>query len=68
MADWRDRASCRGMDPDMWFSTERSWRTRRAIRVCASCPVRVECRRFADEHARYGGYPLIGVWGGEWRG
>ena len=67
MSGWRDLASCRDMDPDLWFSARDSTETETAIRICEDCPVRAECKRWADAHPRYHGYPLTGVWGGEYR-
>lgn len=37
---WQDRAACQGMDPAIFFDSAR-WAD--GLRVCATCPVRVEC-------------------------
>lgn len=68
---WRDRAACRGRvcvpEDDVWFAPDGERaddpqaraRERVAKRVCARCPVRVDCLAFAlatgQQH---------GVWGG----
>lgn len=46
--DWRDYASCRGVDPELWFpKTGREESARRAVRICNSCPVKQQCLQFA---------------------
>lgn len=56
--DWQDDASCRDVDPGIFFP-ERGQSTREAKRVCAGCPVRIECLTFAlTNNERFG------VWGG----
>ena len=40
--DWYDDAACAGMGPSMFFSADRRV-INRAKKVCAGCPVRVEC-------------------------
>jgi WhiB family redox-sensing transcriptional regulator len=55
---WQDRARCRDYDPEVFFP-EKGGSSREAKRICAECPVRIECLNYAlrrDE--RYG------VWGG----
>lgn len=63
--DWQLKAACRGLDSSLFFhpSGERGAahdeREAQAQRICAHCPVRRECARYALEaHERYG------VWGG----
>ncbi len=56
--DWRDWADCAQVDPEMWFP-EPNEQAQRAIAVCHSCRVRVEC--LAD--ALTAG-TADGVWGG----
>ncbi len=63
MGDWRDKAACRDMDPDLFFPATRQEK-RLALKVCSTCPSIRECARYAAEHARINGYPLQGVWGG----
>lgn len=54
--EWRPRAACKNMNPDMFFA-ERGEDVEPALRVCDSCPVRYEC---LAEHL----YEEFGVWGG----
>lgn len=57
---WRERAACRDLPLAMFFP-ERGQPGREAKAVCARCPVRRECREYAE------GDPeamLHGVWGG----
>lgn len=63
MGDWRDKAACRDMDPDLFFPATRQ-EERLALKACSTCPSIRECARYAAEHARINGYPLQGVWGG----
>lgn len=63
--DWRLRARCRNMDPNLFFprdGEERGARARRerdAKAICAACPVLPSCRL----HALTAREPF-GVWGG----
>lgn len=62
---WQERAACRDMSLDLFFGpdgerpTVRRERERRALEVCARCPVVAECLEHAmalpENH---------GVWGG----
>lgn len=52
---WQLRAACRGMDRELFFSTETSLDTVRP--VCESCPVRTTCEDYANEHK------MVGFWG-----
>lgn len=63
MGDWRDKAACRDMDPDLFFPTTRG-EERLALKTCSTCPVIHECARYAAELALINGYPLQGIWGG----
>lgn len=64
--DWRMRAACRSMDPEMFFSSEdfenkqeRSEREAVAKAVCGRCVVVDDCLTYALEaQERYG------IWGG----
>ncbi len=61
--DWRKSAACRDADPELFFPVSAVGPSRedvaRAKAVCASCPVRRPCLRFAlATHQAYG------VWGG----
>jgi hypothetical protein len=56
MADtnWRDRAACRGVDPELFFPTATSGpayeaQVATAKAVCAGCPVRAACLAEAME-------------------
>jgi hypothetical protein len=56
--DWRQSASCAGLDTDLFFTNQISGQVRR---MCAACPVNQECGQFADETGSYG------MWGGKYR-
>lgn len=56
---WMDRAACRGVDTRVFF-IEPGGDVRPAKAICATCPVRVECR----EYGRVIG-ATAGIWGGE---
>jgi WhiB family transcriptional regulator, redox-sensing transcriptional regulator len=64
-SEWRERARCRDVDPELFFQADRERssvrrrRERRAQEVCAQCPVIRECRDFAL-NSREG----FGIWGG----
>jgi len=57
-ATWRNRAACRGLDPDIFYpaSDEDSWE---AKAVCDTCPVRQPCLEHALSLRE-----REGVWGG----
>ena len=55
---WRDRAACRGADPDLFFPLPgQSADPARAI--CAGCHVRAECLALARARREQ-----FGIWGG----
>lgn len=58
---WRLQSACRGKDP-RFFETERETLPEHRAegkRICAGCPVKFECLRYAEEnHERHG------LWGG----
>jgi WhiB family redox-sensing transcriptional regulator len=63
---WQLRASCRGPESVLFFPPttserrdERELRERRAKAICATCPVRSECREYALEIRE-----PHGIWGG----
>ena len=62
MSDWRERAACRGCDPELWFPATHE-DALLPILVCGECPVKKQC---ADLAARNG--ERFGVWGGVWLG
>lgn len=54
---WRLQAACRGMDVNVFYE---NGECEAAKAVCARCPVRAQCGRFAwDKKEEYG------VWGGQ---
>lgn len=55
---WVADALCTQVDPELFFPT-RGRQGRATRRVCAGCPVRVECAEYA-----IGRSELDGVWGG----
>lgn len=57
-ANWRNRAACRGIDPDIFFPiTDEEAEPAKA--VCNACPVREACLEFA-----LAAREREGVWGG----
>ena len=60
---WRDRASCRASDPDLFFPVGNTGPVLDEIlaakAVCGACPVRERCLRFALETNQE-----AGIWGG----
>ena len=57
-ATWRNRAACRGIDPDLFFPvTDEEAEPAKAI--CDACPVREACLEFA-----LAAREREGVWGG----
>ncbi len=64
--EWQDRASCRDVDPAVFFSPQnergpaRSLREERAMAICRNCPVREPCAAFAAATKE-----AYGVWGGQ---
>lgn len=58
--NWQARAVCRDYDPELFYPDPSDTVTaRQAKAVCATCPVRAECRAAAS--ARREPY---GIWGG----
>jgi WhiB family redox-sensing transcriptional regulator len=59
---WSERAACRGTDPESWFADVRPGHQDENItrlrRICAECPVRVECLNYALDNNEWG------IWGG----
>ncbi len=53
---WRSKSACMDADPEMFFGEEQ---VAKAKQVCAGCPVRNECRQWADASGEF-----LGVWGG----
>lgn len=59
--DWRERAACRDVDPELFFPIGSSgpalMQIEEAKAVCAVCPVKGPC-------AEFGAGETDGVWGG----
>lgn len=53
-----DLARCRVHEPEHFF-VRGAAQSRRALRICAACPVRDECLRYAVENE-----VEFGIWGG----
>ncbi|MGE5136756.1 MAG: WhiB family transcriptional regulator, partial [Gemmatimonadota bacterium] len=66
------RAACRDHDPELWFP--RNGDGSKAIAICATCPEKAPCLKWAIEHhARHGiwgGHQFRGSWYGQplWTG
>lgn len=56
--DWRLRAACRGLDIEVFYSTDEA-EVQRALDICDGCPVREPCLDVA-----MGQRESFGVWGG----
>lgn len=57
--DWRARAACREVDPELFFPTATAGAAlaaeeRRALSVCAGCPVLAACRTWAVTEQPHG--------------
>ncbi|MFI1417376.1 WhiB family transcriptional regulator [Streptomyces sp. NPDC020731] len=63
MDNWRERATCRTEDPDLFFPIGTSgpalMQTEQAKAVCRRCPVQEQCLEWALDTGQ-----SIGVWGG----
>ncbi len=62
-ADWWTRAACASADPELFFPISYSGpalrQVARAKAICARCPIRQECLRYALDVGS-----IQGVWGG----
>ncbi|MGH2810522.1 MAG: WhiB family transcriptional regulator [Actinomycetota bacterium] len=65
-ARWQDKASCKGMDPILFFGPEnpesvkeKRDREEEAKEVCYTCPVKRECLEYA-----LAAREAYGIWGG----
>ena len=56
--DWRDLAVCGELRSDLFFPEDPAQAVS-AQKVCAGCPVRLQCRDYALRHGI-----VHGVWGG----
>lgn len=57
MANWKERAACRGQGIAAWFSRRNTPEQESALQTCATCPVRSECLAHAQKNEdtlRYG--------------
>ncbi|MGW0698557.1 WhiB family transcriptional regulator [Streptomyces sp. NPDC002867] len=63
MLNWREYAACRNEDPDLFFpigtGAPALVQAEAAKQVCARCPVREQCLKWALENNQESG-----VWGG----
>jgi WhiB family redox-sensing transcriptional regulator len=57
-ADWTEFASCRDLDPEVFFNVKHS-STQQSREICSTCIVKHECLDFAIQNNE-----KIGVWGG----
>lgn len=55
--DWRQRARCRGLSPDL-FHPERGESSTPSLKICFGCEVKAECLIEALEHP-----DNLGTWG-----
>lgn len=55
---WMADAACAGADVELWFPP-RGRNATEAKRICASCPVRLQCLDYALAH-----HETVGIWGG----
>ncbi len=63
MIDWQDEAACRDADPEAFTGEQMTDEVLRVVqRVCAGCPVQVECAGYAREVEA-----VWGFWAGVWR-
>ena len=64
--DWRDERACAGLDGRLGFHYgDRNYDEMMCRRMCASCPVAVDCLSYAMlTEAEQGGRYRFGIWGG----
>jgi WhiB family redox-sensing transcriptional regulator len=55
---WVVFSACRSADPEEFFPTTKEQEDR-ALAICATCPVRIECLEYALEARE-----RFGIWGG----
>lgn len=56
---WRAQASCAEVDSELFFP-EKGISNRPALRICAGCPVALDCLRWALAQDQR----VVGIWGG----
>lgn len=61
MTRWEEHAACSGKPTQWWFpqKTGFSAEIERALHICRSCPVQLDCARHAQDKPEY-----WGIWGG----
>lgn len=59
--DWRNAATCAGLDGELWFPVGNDADTSFPRRVCLECPVRWQCGAAALEAGE-----SEGIWAGYW--
>ncbi|WP_326768598.1 WhiB family transcriptional regulator [Streptomyces sp. NBC_01591] len=64
--EWMDQALCAQVDPSLFFSEGPRHTSRKALRICSTCPVQPECADYVsafegDLTAKY----RYGAWGGK---
>lgn len=60
MTGWMDEAACSETDPDLFFpELDSLWKVSVAKKICAECPVKIECLEYALRN-RF----EEGIWGG----
>jgi WhiB family redox-sensing transcriptional regulator len=66
---WREKAQCRGHDPETWFPLPLDHETRAAaVSICGTCPVTRQCGELAEMHRSSSGIFAGRDWGLEpWR-
>ena len=57
---WVEQASCRDVDPELWFITDQTtYEYAQAIRICGTCEVKTQCLKVARKRRE-----RHGIWGG----
>jgi WhiB family redox-sensing transcriptional regulator len=56
---WRLRGACRGLDPEIFYTTTEDEGVERAKQVCSTCVVQQQCLEFALANRE-----SEGIWGG----
>ena len=59
LGNWRGRAACQAADPELFFPARAGADISAAVAICAGCPVRVECHKWAEVTKQ-----VHGVWAG----
>lgn len=62
--DWMSSALCAQTDPDLWYPEGAGQHARKALRVCAQCPVRPECGAYAQDVEDAADGRRHGAWAG----